>query len=66
MDRKRVAEAAKGMGRPKVGGQFELVDHEGRTFTDKDMKGKYALVSQSRKLPLSRVIGSTCRAESLY
>ncbi|MCJ1367402.1 Cu-binding protein [Acarospora aff. strigata] len=44
MDRKRVAEAAKGMGRPKVGGQFELVDHEGRTFTDKDMKGKYALV----------------------
>ncbi|KAM3071721.1 Cu-binding protein, variant 2 [Clarireedia jacksonii] len=44
MERKRVAEAAKGVGRPKVGGPFELVDHEGRRFTDADMKGRYSLV----------------------
>jgi protein SCO1/2 len=47
MERKRVAEAAKGVGRPKVGGPFSLVDQEGRVFTDEDMKGKYALVSLS-------------------
>lgn len=45
MERKRIAEAAKGIGRPKVGGQFELLDQDGRTFTDRDMRGKYALVS---------------------
>ena len=45
MERKRVAEAAKGVGRPKVGGPFSLVDQNGKTFTDGDMKGKYALVS---------------------
>ena len=45
MERKRVAEAAKGVGRPKVGGPFELVDQDGKTFTDGDMKGKYSLVS---------------------
>jgi len=44
MERKRVAEAAKGVGRPKVGGQFELVDQEGTRFTEGNMKGKYALV----------------------
>ncbi|KAI9819268.1 MAG: Cu-binding protein [Pycnora praestabilis] len=44
MERKRVAEAAKGVGRPKVGGKFELVNQDGRVFTDEDMKGKYALV----------------------
>lgn len=45
MERKRVAEATKGMGRPKVGGEFELVDQKGRAFGSGDMKGKYALVS---------------------
>jgi protein SCO1/2 len=44
MERKRVAEATKGVGRPKVGGKFELVDHNGKPFTDENMKGKYALV----------------------
>jgi protein SCO1/2 len=44
MERKRVAEATKGMGRPKVGGPFELVDQTGKPFGDKDMKGKYSLV----------------------
>ena len=44
MERKRVAEQAKGVGKPKVGGKFELVDHEGRMFTDQDMRGRFALV----------------------
>jgi protein SCO1/2 len=45
MERKRVAEAAKGVGRPKVGGPFALTDHTGKAFTDGEMKGKYSLVS---------------------
>jgi protein SCO1/2 len=45
MERKRVAEAAKGVGRPKVGGPFSLVNQDGQTFTEGDIKGKYALVS---------------------
>lgn len=45
LDRERVAEAAKGVGRPKVGGKFELVDHEGREFGDEDLKGGFTLVS---------------------
>lgn len=44
MERKRIAEATKGMGRPKVGGQFELTDQNGNKFTSEDMKGRYALV----------------------
>ena len=44
MDRKRIAEATKGVGKPKVGGPFELVDQEGRRFTDEDLKGGYSLV----------------------
>ncbi|TVY34351.1 Protein SCO1, mitochondrial [Lachnellula subtilissima] len=44
MERLRVAEATKGVGRPKVGGPFELVDQEGRKFTDEDMRGRYSLV----------------------
>ncbi|KAI9848349.1 MAG: Cu-binding protein [Thelocarpon superellum] len=44
MERKRVADAAKGAGKPKVGGHFDLVDQDGKRFTSEDMKGKYALV----------------------
>ncbi|RYP27530.1 hypothetical protein DL767_007646 [Monosporascus sp. MG133] len=44
MQRKRVAEATKGVGRPKVGGAFELIAHEGRPFSSEDLKGKYSLV----------------------
>ena len=44
MERKRVAEAAKGVGRPKVGGPFELVNHKGEKFGSEDMRGKYSLV----------------------
>lgn len=42
--RKRIAEQTKGIGKPKVGGPFDLVDHNGRRFTNKDMEGRYALV----------------------
>lgn len=45
LDRQRVAEAAKGVGKPKVGGAFELIDQEGKKFSDEDMKGGYSLVS---------------------
>ena len=45
MERKRIAEAAKGVGRPKIGGPFELVDQYGRKFGDGDMKERYSLVS---------------------
>lgn len=44
MERKRVAEAAKGVGKPKVGGPFNLVDQDGNPFIAEDLKGKYALV----------------------
>lgn len=45
MQRKRIAEATKGVGRPKVGGEFELVDQNGKPFTSADMQGRYSLVS---------------------
>lgn len=45
LERQRVAEAAKGVGKPKVGGTFGLLDHEGKAFTDQDMKGGFSLVS---------------------
>lgn len=46
VERKRVAEASKGMGRPKVGGEFELVDQEGKNFDDEALKGGFSLVSR--------------------
>ncbi|KAF2177041.1 mitochondrial metallochaperone Sco1 [Zopfia rhizophila CBS 207.26] len=42
--RKRIAEQTKGMGKPKVGGPFDLIDQDGQQFTHEDMQGKYALV----------------------
>lgn len=44
MNRKRIAEHSKGVGRPKVGGPFSLIDHNGKPFTEKDLLGKYSLV----------------------
>jgi len=44
MDRQRIAEASKGVGKPKVGGPFELVDCEGNKFTHEDMNGGFSLV----------------------
>lgn len=40
-----MADAAKGVGRPKVGGTFELLDHEGKAFTDQELRGVFSLVS---------------------
>lgn len=45
VERERIAEAGKAVGKPRVGGKFELVDHEGREFVDEDMKGGFTLVS---------------------
>jgi protein SCO1/2 len=47
MERRRIAEATKGVGKPKVGGPFELIDQKRTPFSSEDMKGKYALVSPS-------------------
>jgi hypothetical protein len=44
MERKRIAAHTKGIGKPKVGGPFNLVDQNGRSFTHEDLKDKYALV----------------------
>jgi protein SCO1/2 len=44
MERQKIAEQTKGMGRPKVGGPFSLLDHNGNRYTSEDLKGKYALV----------------------
>jgi protein SCO1/2 len=44
MARKRVADQTKGVGKPKVGGPFALVDHHGKKFTDENLLGKYTLV----------------------
>jgi hypothetical protein len=44
MARKRIADQTKGIGKPKVGGPFQLMDHEGNKFTSDDMLGKYSLV----------------------
>lgn len=52
MNRKRIAEANKGAGKPLVGGPFELLDHHGNPFTHEDLKGRYSLV-RSRPPPLS-------------
>ncbi|KAH8917358.1 h-sco1 [Atractiella rhizophila] len=43
-ERKREEMAPKRMGRPNLGGPFELVDTKGNQYTDKDMLGKWSLV----------------------
>jgi protein SCO1/2 len=45
MERKRIAEASKGVGKPKVGGAFDLVDQDGKVWSSEQMKGKFSLVS---------------------
>ncbi|KAF2709779.1 SCO1 protein [Pleomassaria siparia CBS 279.74] len=44
MARKRIADQTKGVGKPKVGGPFDLVDQDGMRFTSDDLLGKYSLV----------------------
>jgi protein SCO1 len=57
MQRKRIAEASKGVGRPKVGGTFELIDQNGKPFSSEMMKGKFSLVGgrASKKRHCGRV-----------
>ena len=38
-------EMSKGYGKPKVGGPFTLQDLEGKDFSEKDLLGKYSIVS---------------------
>jgi len=44
LQRQRIAEASKGVGKPRVGGSFELVDHNARVWSSEEMKGKFSLV----------------------
>lgn len=39
-----MADSNKGVGRPQVGGPFELIDQNGKKMTQEDLKGKYSLV----------------------
>lgn len=44
LERKRITEMSKGVGKPKVGGPFVLKDLDGKEFTAEDLKGKYSFV----------------------
>ncbi|KAI4104742.1 MAG: hypothetical protein L6R37_003096 [Teloschistes peruensis] len=44
LERKKIAEQSKGVGKPKVGGKFELTDQEGRGWTEGNLKGGFTLV----------------------
>ncbi|KAI4197668.1 MAG: hypothetical protein LQ346_002950 [Caloplaca aetnensis] len=50
IERKKIADAAKGVGKPKVGGKFELVDQMGRVWTEASLKGGFTLVRVSFSL----------------
>jgi protein SCO1/2 len=52
MARKRIADQTKGIGKPKVGGPFTLVDQNGKVFGSEDMLGKYSLVRELPPHPL--------------
>lgn len=47
LERKRIAEMSKGVGKPKVGGPFVMKDLNGKEFTAEDLKGKYSFVRYS-------------------
>ena len=51
MQRKKIAESSKGVGKPKVGGKFEMVDQEWRPWTEQNIKGGFTLVSLSQTIP---------------
>ena len=44
LERKRIVEMSKGVGKPKVGGPFVLKDLDGNVFTEEGLKGKYNFV----------------------
>ncbi len=65
MHTKRIAEANKGVGRPKVGGSFDLIDQNGNKVTDQDLKGRYSLVSVDQVTWKSREAACPCCADSV-
>jgi protein SCO1 len=58
LERKRITEMSKGVGRPKVGGPFVLKDLDGKEFTAEDLKGKYSFVCFFFDFP--SVVNDTC------
>lgn len=61
LERKRMAEMTKGVGKPKVGGPFVLKDLDGKEFTAEDLKGKYSFVSVLAMSGTTSMIGrNTC------
>ncbi|KAL2831118.1 SCO1/SenC-domain-containing protein [Aspergillus cavernicola] len=44
LERKRVAEMSKGVGKPKVGGPFVLKDLSGNVCTEEELRGRYSFV----------------------
>ncbi|OLL26895.1 Protein SCO1, mitochondrial [Neolecta irregularis DAH-3] len=44
MKRKRRGESNKAIGKPRVGGPFKLIDHNGKNVTDEDFLGRHMLV----------------------
>lgn len=57
MQKKRIAEANKSVGKPKVGGSFHMVDQDGKPFTEADLKGRFSLV-RHWKHGKCRVVGN--------
>jgi protein SCO1/2 len=55
MARKRIADQTKGVGKPKVGGPFELVDHHGNKITQEDLQGKYTLARSPMQSQMSEM-----------
>ncbi|GAA6062223.1 hypothetical protein JCM10212_006458 [Sporobolomyces blumeae] len=43
-ERKRQENAAARIGRPKIGGPFELTDQDGKPFSDRDLLGRWSMV----------------------
>lgn len=44
MDRQRIANQTKGIGKPKVGGPFDLLDQDGKPYSSENLHGRYSLV----------------------
>ncbi|KAK2740138.1 Cu-binding protein [Myotisia sp. PD_48] len=44
LEREKIVQLSKGVGKPRVGGPFVLKDLNGEKFTDEDLKGKYSFV----------------------
>ncbi|EJT49474.1 inner membrane protein, Sco2p [Trichosporon asahii var. asahii CBS 2479] len=44
LERRRQELETKSVGRPQIGGPFNLVDQNGKPFTDADLKGKFTLI----------------------